>query len=36
MNELESRLEDVSENIDVAVISCAVNGPGDPKLQMLA
>ena len=31
MNELESRLEDVTENIDVAVIGCYVNGPGESK-----
>jgi (E)-4-hydroxy-3-methylbut-2-enyl-diphosphate synthase len=31
MNELESRLEDITENIDVAVIGCYVNGPGESK-----
>ncbi len=31
MNALESRLEDVSENLDVAVIGCYVNGPGESK-----
>lgn len=31
MNELENRLEDVSENLDVAVIGCYVNGPGESK-----
>ena len=31
MNELESRLEDVTENLDVAVIGCYVNGPGESK-----
>jgi len=31
VNELESRLEDVSEPIDVAVIGCVVNGPGEAK-----
>ncbi|OZG74096.1 4-hydroxy-3-methylbut-2-en-1-yl diphosphate synthase [Hahella sp. CCB-MM4] len=31
MNELESRLEDISTPIDVAVIGCVVNGPGEAK-----
>jgi len=31
VNELESRLEDVRESIDVAVIGCVVNGPGEAK-----
>ena len=31
MNQLESRLEDVKEDIDVAVIGCYVNGPGESK-----
>ncbi|MDC0888367.1 flavodoxin-dependent (E)-4-hydroxy-3-methylbut-2-enyl-diphosphate synthase [Candidatus Thioglobus sp.] len=31
VNELESRLEDISEPIDVAVIGCIVNGPGEAK-----
>ncbi|NOY67471.1 MAG: flavodoxin-dependent (E)-4-hydroxy-3-methylbut-2-enyl-diphosphate synthase, partial [Gammaproteobacteria bacterium] len=31
VNELESRLEDVQESIDVAVIGCVVNGPGEAK-----
>ena len=31
MNELERRLEDVKESIDVAVIGCYVNGPGESK-----
>lgn len=31
MNELEARLEDVKESIDVAVIGCKVNGPGEAK-----
>ena len=31
MNQLESRLEDIKENIDVAVIGCYVNGPGESK-----
>ena len=31
MNELENRLEDVVENLDVAVIGCYVNGPGESK-----
>jgi (E)-4-hydroxy-3-methylbut-2-enyl-diphosphate synthase len=31
MNELENRLEDIKESIDVAVIGCYVNGPGESK-----
>lgn len=31
VNELENRLEDVIEPIDVAVIGCIVNGPGEAK-----
>lgn len=31
VNELESRLEDINEPIDVAVIGCVVNGPGEAK-----
>ncbi len=31
MNELEARLEDVREAMDVAVIGCKVNGPGEAK-----
>lgn len=31
MNALESRLEDVSLPLDVAVIGCIVNGPGEAK-----
>lgn len=31
MNQLESRLEDVTEDMDVAVIGCYVNGPGESK-----
>jgi (E)-4-hydroxy-3-methylbut-2-enyl-diphosphate synthase len=31
VNELESRLEDVLEPIDVAIIGCIVNGPGEAK-----
>lgn len=31
VNELEQRLEDVNEHIDVAVIGCVVNGPGEAK-----
>lgn len=31
MNELEVRLEDVREPIDVAVIGCVVNGPGEAR-----
>ncbi|CAC9549750.1 1-hydroxy-2-methyl-2-(E)-butenyl 4-diphosphate synthase (EC 1.17.7.1) [uncultured Gammaproteobacteria bacterium] len=31
VNELEARLEDINEPIDVAVIGCVVNGPGEAK-----
>lgn len=31
VNALESRLEDVMEHIDVAVIGCVVNGPGEAR-----
>ena len=31
MNELEARLEDIKESLDVAVIGCKVNGPGEAK-----
>lgn len=31
MNELEARLEDVTESVDLAVIGCKVNGPGEAK-----
>jgi (E)-4-hydroxy-3-methylbut-2-enyl-diphosphate synthase len=31
VNELEARLEDITESIDVAVIGCVVNGPGEAK-----
>ncbi|OPX56286.1 4-hydroxy-3-methylbut-2-en-1-yl diphosphate synthase [Oceanospirillum multiglobuliferum] len=31
MNELESRLDDVRTPLDVAVIGCVVNGPGEAK-----
>ncbi len=31
MNELETRLEDVTTSIDVAIIGCVVNGPGEAK-----
>lgn len=31
MNELEQRLEDVRTPLDVAVIGCVVNGPGEAK-----
>jgi len=31
MNQLESRLEDVNTPMDVAVIGCIVNGPGEAK-----
>ena len=32
VNELEARLEDITTPIDVAVIGCIVNGPGDAKV----
>ena len=31
VNELESRLEDVTEPLNVAVIGCVVNGPGEAR-----
>ncbi|NVK22949.1 MAG: flavodoxin-dependent (E)-4-hydroxy-3-methylbut-2-enyl-diphosphate synthase [Kangiellaceae bacterium] len=31
VNALEERLEDVNDHIDVAVIGCVVNGPGEAK-----
>ena len=31
MNELEKRLDDIKESIDVAIIGCYVNGPGESK-----
>lgn len=31
MNELESRLEDISTPMSVAIIGCVVNGPGEAK-----
>ncbi len=31
MNALESRLEDVNTSLDVAIIGCVVNGPGEAK-----
>lgn len=31
VNALESRLEDISEALDVAIIGCVVNGPGEAK-----
>jgi (E)-4-hydroxy-3-methylbut-2-enyl-diphosphate synthase len=32
MNELEQRLEDITTPMDVAVIGCIVNGPGEAKI----
>lgn len=32
VNELESRLEDITTPIDVAVIGCIVNGPGEARV----
>ena len=31
VNELEERLEDISDDIEVAIIGCYVNGPGESK-----
>ncbi|ARU56547.1 MAG: flavodoxin-dependent (E)-4-hydroxy-3-methylbut-2-enyl-diphosphate synthase [Pseudomonadales bacterium] len=31
MNELEGRLEDINTPLDVAIIGCVVNGPGEAK-----
>ena len=31
VNELEKRLEDITEPLDVAVIGCVVNGPGEAR-----
>lgn len=31
VNELEQRLEDIAEPLDVAVIGCVVNGPGEAR-----
>jgi (E)-4-hydroxy-3-methylbut-2-enyl-diphosphate synthase len=31
VNELEERLEDVMEHLDVAVLGCVVNGPGEAR-----
>ncbi len=31
VNALESRLEDINESMDVAVIGCVVNGPGEAR-----
>lgn len=31
VNELEARLEDVTEPIDLAIIGCVVNGPGEAR-----
>ena len=31
VNELECRLEDISDDIEVAIIGCYVNGPGESK-----
>ncbi len=31
VNELELRLEDISQSMDVAIIGCVVNGPGEAK-----
>lgn len=31
VNELEARLEDIGESVDLAVIGCLVNGPGEAR-----
>lgn len=31
MNALESRLEDISEPLDVSIMGCVVNGPGEAR-----
>ena len=31
VNELESRFEDIQEDLEVAIIGCYVNGPGESK-----
>jgi (E)-4-hydroxy-3-methylbut-2-enyl-diphosphate synthase len=31
VNELEARLEDIDQPIDLAVIGCVVNGPGESR-----
>ena len=31
VNELESRFEDISEDLEIAIIGCYVNGPGESK-----
>ena len=31
VNELEEKLEDISDDIEVAIIGCYVNGPGESK-----
>ena len=31
VNELEERIEDISEDIEIAIIGCYVNGPGESK-----
>ena len=32
VNELETRLEDIVTPVDVAIIGCIVNGPGEAKI----
>ncbi len=32
VNELEARVEDIKESLDVAIIGCLVNGPGEAKV----
>lgn len=35
VNALEERLEDISESMDVSIIGCVVNGPGEAKVSDL-
>jgi len=35
VNELESRLEDITSSLDVAIIGCVVNGPGEAKVAQI-
>ena len=32
VNELEERLEDISDDLEIAIIGCYVNGPGESKV----
>ena len=35
VNALESRLEDITSSLDVAIIGCVVNGPGEAKVAQI-